>query len=171
MISTKFDTFQARQNEPIVRQGQRKRRRCKHYRALAKQDTSKRPPWIANPTGTATRTRSLPKHCACAAKRHVELEKLRFLDRAKENSTCRSIKNTLPRRIPMAHASRLTANGCGRLRTAANSGATPREHGLHPQTPTYKREPFATHSGKMYVTCQYKSKYIFSNETIRYVKF
>ena len=104
-------------------------------------------PWIANPTGTATRTRSLPKHCACAAKRHVELEKLRFAHRANENSTCRSIKNTHRRRIPMAHAYRLTANGFGRLRTVANSGTTPDEHGLHPQTPTYKREPFATHSG------------------------
>ena len=44
MISTNFDTFQAHQNEPIVRQGQRTRRRRKHYHAPAKQDTSKRPP-------------------------------------------------------------------------------------------------------------------------------
>ena len=44
MISTNFDMFQARQNEPIVRQGQRKRRRRKDYDAPAKQDISKRPP-------------------------------------------------------------------------------------------------------------------------------
>ena len=101
--------------------------------------------------GKATRTRSLPKHCACAAKPHVELEKLRFAHRANENSTCRSIKNTLPRRIPMAHAYRLTANGCGRLRTVANgfgrlrtvahSGATPREHASTPRPPLINGNP------------------------------
>ena len=36
MISTNVDMFQARQSEPIVRQGQRKRRRRKHYDAPAR---------------------------------------------------------------------------------------------------------------------------------------
>ena len=39
MISTSLDTFQACQNEPIVRQGQRKGRRRKHYHAPAKTTT------------------------------------------------------------------------------------------------------------------------------------
>ena len=44
MISTDFLQICNRENEPIVRQGQRKRRRRKHYHAPAKQDASKQPP-------------------------------------------------------------------------------------------------------------------------------
>ena len=44
MISTDFLQICSRENEPIVRQGQLKRRRRKHYHAPAKQDTSKQPP-------------------------------------------------------------------------------------------------------------------------------
>ena len=44
MILTSLNTFQARQNEPIVQQSQRKGRRRKHYHAPAKQDAANRPP-------------------------------------------------------------------------------------------------------------------------------
>ena len=90
-------------------------------------------------------TRSRLHHCAFATKPHVELAKLQFPHRANENSACRSIKNTLPRQIPMAHAYRLTADGCGRLRTVADGCGRLRaveqllaRTASHPQTPTYK---------------------------------
>ena len=47
---------------------------------------------------------------------------------------------------------RTVVNGCGRLRTVANGCEhknNDRRTQLYPQTPKVKREPFATHSGKM----------------------
>ena len=162
--------FQARQNEPIVLYD-----RANETGAGANTMTrlpSRTPqsdhPWIANPNGTATRTRSLPKHGACAAKR-------RRASRSYESRTgptktaLADAKTRFHERIPMAHAYRLAADGCGRLRTVANGcerlvangcelWSTPCEHGLHPQTPTYKREPFATHSGKTCVSPHRKAQ-------------
>ena len=130
--------LQARQNEPIVRQGQQKRCRRKHYHAPAKQDTSKQPPqdlkshWHGNKNTQPSKTLRLRSETTRRASRsydsHTGPTKTALADPS---------KNALPRRIPMAHANR---DGCGRC----DSGATPREHGLHPQTLTYKREPFAT---------------------------
>ena len=44
---------------------------------------------------------------------------------------------------------RTQTNTDGRQRTQASARATVGKHGPTPRTPTYKREPFATHSGEM----------------------
>ena len=84
-------------------------------------------PWIANPIGTAMRTRSLPKHCACAAKRYVQLEKLRFPHRGSKNdtrqviqATCKTLSPTTRLYVPLVDACdrlRTLSGPCGRLRT------------------------------------------------------
>ena len=106
--------------------------RANEYGAGAKKTITRLPsrtpqsdhPWIASPTGTATRTRRLPKNRACAAKPHVELEKLRFAHGANENSTSQVIKLTrsaLPRWE--SHSAIILADGCGPLRTVAQHPA------------------------------------------------
>ena len=133
--------------------------------APANQDTSERPPRNANQTGQATRTHSLQNKGAPARKTTRRACEGTIPAPGNENSTCRSIKNTLPQRIPMAHAHRRTvadgcdgcdgcerlptvANGCKRLQTVANSGTTPREQASTPRPPLINGNPFATHSGK-----------------------
>ena len=153
-----FHMFQARQNEPIVNEN---RVGANTIARLPSRTPQSDHPGSQIPMARQREHAAFQNTAPAQRNNTSSVEKLRFAHRVNENSPCRSIKNTLPRRILMAHAHRLTADGCGRLRTVANgcerlrtvanSGATPREHGLHPQTPTCKREPFATHSGKRMV--------------------
>ena len=103
-----------------------------------------RVPYLCSKVAIFERSRLVLQSCDtkhCAAKRHVELEKLRFAHRANENSASQVIKLTRSA-LPHweSHCASNRTNGCERLRNI-------RRTRLHPQTPKMKREPYATHSG------------------------
>ena len=132
--------LQARQSEPIVRQGQLKRRRRKHYDAPAKQDTSKRPPldcksqWHGNENTQPSKTLRLRSKTTRRVSRSYDSRtgptKTALADPSKTRLHDESQWHTL------IAAPRTVANGC---ELWSNSSRTR-------PTPTYKREPFATHS-------------------------
>ena len=76
VISTDFHTFQAHQTEPIVRQGQQKRRQRKHYHAPAKQDTTS---GIQIPKARQRGHPAFQKPGVCAAKSLQDSSKCNFL--------------------------------------------------------------------------------------------
>ena len=152
-IYTQAPKYCACQNEPNVRQGQRKRRRRKHYDAPAKQDASKRPTTPGSQISMARQREHAAFQNTAPAQRN-DTSSLRSYD-SRTGPMNTALADPSKTRFhdefqwhTLVASPRTVADGCGRLRTVANSGATPREYGLHPQTPTYKREPFATHSGK-----------------------
>ena len=138
MISTNFDMLQARQNEPIARQGQRKRRRRKHYHAPAKQDTAQRPPLDANPTGTATRTRSLP-----TSQRNDTSSFRSYDSRTGPTKTAHHKSSKLKRSdaSPLGEPQRNHTNGCGRLQTVANGCERLRTVAQHPANKVSPPDP------------------------------
>ena len=112
----------------------------------------------ANPNGTAQQTADLTKRCTCAVKSSSTLRHLTFPHGSSlfhTNLTRHvSIRNLLPKLPPMARPRhhtdgcgrwRTVANGCGRLRTRKQR----RANTALPSDSQVKREPFATHSGKL----------------------
>ena len=106
-------------------------------------------------------------HCACATKRHVELEKLRFAHRANENSTSQVIKLTrsaLPHWESHSAIIRTVADSCERLRTVAQHPANK----ASPPDPKMKREPYAMHSEKkltkVYLGSRAPTKHVLSRQ-------
>ena len=125
MILTNFDMLQARQNKPIARQGQRKRRRRKHYDAPAKQDTSKRPPpdrksqWHGNENTQPSKTLRLRSETTRRASRSYDSRtgptKTALADPSKTRLNPNGTHFS-----PHRGRLRTVADGCGRLRTVAN---------------------------------------------------
>ena len=112
MISTNFDMLQARQDEPIARQGQRKWRQRKNYHAPAKQHTSKRPPldrkshWHGNENTQPSKTDSRTGPTKTAHHKSSKLTRSALLHWESHSAIIRTV-----------------ADGCERLRTVAQHPA------------------------------------------------
>ena len=145
MISTDFLQICSRENEPIVRQGQRKRH-----------STSKRFP--PKHLQTATPETRIPLHLQrkreasrnTAPAQRNDTSSLRSYDSRTgptktahhKSSNSRVLRFPTGRAIAQSYELwRTVANFCGRLHNI-------RRTRLHPQTPKMKREPYATHSEK-----------------------
>ena len=111
----------------------------------------------ANPNGTAQQSADLTKRCACAAKcitflaRHVGVMQITMELRCKLTRDT-SMKSHLQKLPPMAANLRRddddTTTTSDDRRRETTTRRKPCKHSSNPQTPNYKREPFATHSGK-----------------------
>ena len=129
------------ENKPIERQGQRKRRRRKHYYAPAKQDTSKQPPlrrkshWHGNENTQPSKTLRLRSETTRRA------SKATIPAQGHKNDTLQVIqttcKNALTNGAALTFHLRTLANACGRLRTQRRIWRTHAD----PQAPFYNGNP------------------------------
>ena len=138
MISTNADTFEAHQNEPIARQGQRKRRRRKHSPHLPSRTPQVDHPWIANPMARQ-REHAAFQNTAPTQQNDTQRDKRHDSRTGAANSALQHSSKIIFATIPVTQAHRLTtdgwewwrtvANGC-KLRTLeqllANTASTPR---------------------------------------------
>ena len=136
MISTDFLQICSRENEPIVRQGQRKRRRRKHYHAPAKQDTSNNHPWIANPTENTQPSKTLRLHNkitrnAATDTIHARAQRIQRSKTHRKVTFCDNPNGTAT--FSTCERSRTLSNAFERLRTLSATRELTSEHDLTPR--------------------------------------
>ena len=101
----------------------------------------------ANPNVTATQLRHFHETLRlCSEIHHLSCKMYHF--HANHNGILRALPNGRAIALGFEHL-RTVAVGCEQLRTVANSKTTSGIHSCIPSDSQVKREPFATHSGKM----------------------